>query len=52
MEPAGRRRIEPWPLGLVALLATMIGICIAFYHVASAHPDPVITVAPTPGLER
>jgi len=44
---AGRRRIEPWPLALVGLLALMVGVCGALYAVAASHVDPVVSeVAP------
>lgn len=48
----GRRRLEPWPLALAALLIAMIGICVAFYHIAAANPDPLVSHAPRPGVER
>jgi hypothetical protein len=31
---------EPWPLALAAALAAMIGVCLAFFAVATANPDP------------
>jgi hypothetical protein len=37
-----RRRIEPWPLALVGLLAFMIGVCGALYAVAASHVDPEV----------
>jgi nitrogen fixation protein FixH len=36
------RRIEPWPLVLVALLAAMIGTSVAFYRIAAANPDGLV----------
>jgi hypothetical protein len=37
-----RRRIEPWPIAVVALLALMIGICGALWAVAASHVDPEV----------
>ena len=34
------RRFEPWPVALAAALAAMIGVCIAFFAIATLHPDP------------
>jgi hypothetical protein len=38
----GRRRLEPWPIGLAAALLVMIAISVGFYCVARAHPDRVV----------
>jgi hypothetical protein len=46
------RRIEPWPIALGAALALMIGVAVAFFLIAAANPDPVVTSEPRPGLER
>jgi len=37
-----RRRIEPWPVALVVLLALMLGVCAALYAVAASHVDPEV----------
>jgi nitrogen fixation protein FixH len=37
-----RRRIEPWPIALVALLAAMIGTSVGFYRIATANPDALV----------
>lgn len=31
---------EPWPIALALALASMIGVCLAFYAIAATHPDP------------
>jgi len=54
---AGRRRLEPWPLAVVGLLALMIGVCGALYAVAASHVDPEVsassrTAAPAADGER
>lgn len=36
---AAERRIEPWPVALVCMLAGMIGVSLAFYAVAASHVD-------------
>jgi hypothetical protein len=36
------RRFEPWPWALAALLAAMIGGCVAFWWIATTHPDPLV----------
>lgn len=46
-----RRRFEPWPVLVVVLLASMIGVSCSFYWIARQNPDPVVTEAPRPGLE-
>ncbi|HEY5657973.1 MAG TPA: hypothetical protein VIY27_09305 [Myxococcota bacterium] len=46
------RRVEPWPIALALALALMIGICVAFFVIAQANPDPVITRDARPGMER
>lgn len=38
----GRRRLEPWPLGLAALLLSMISASLTFLGVATRHPDPLV----------
>ncbi len=46
-----RRRVpELWPLALMALLAAMMGIGVAFYQIAQRFPDPVIADAYQTGL--
>lgn len=45
-----RRRVEPWPIALAVALALMVGASLAFYAIAAAHPDPVVTSEPRPGL--
>ncbi len=43
--PAGdarRRRLEPWPIALMALLAAMIGTSVGFYRIAAANPDGLV----------
>lgn len=47
-----KKRLEPWPIALAAALAFMIGVSVTFYFIASANPDPVITVEQRPGVER
>ena len=37
-----RRRREPWPVALAALLAAMIGTSLGFYRVASRSPDALV----------
>jgi len=39
---ADRRRREPWPIALAALLLFMMGASIGFLRLATAHPDPVV----------
>ena len=39
---ARRRRPEPWPVVLAALLLFMMGASIGFLRVATRHPDPVV----------
>lgn len=39
---AERRRHEPWPIVLAALLLFMMGTSLGFLRLASAHPDPVL----------
>jgi len=39
---ANTRRIEPWPLVLLGMLALMIGVCVAFVRVAILHPDALV----------
>lgn len=36
------RRFEPWPWALAAALGAMIAVCVAFWWVASTHPDPLV----------
>jgi nitrogen fixation protein FixH len=43
MDDEPRRRPEPWPLAIAALLAAMIGTSVGFYRVAAAHPDGLVT---------
>jgi hypothetical protein len=38
-EPRAR---EPWPLAVALALLAMIGVCAAFFAVASLHPDPPV----------
>lgn len=40
-----RRRLEPWPFVLMAMLAAMIGAGTAFYRIADHHRDAVIADA-------
>ena len=35
-------RVEPWPVAVAGLLLSMIGVCLAFWWIASRHPDPVL----------
>lgn len=42
MGTEGRRRIEPWPIAIVILLASMIGASLAFLRTSILHPDAVI----------
>jgi hypothetical protein len=56
-ERSARRRIEPWPIALVALLSAMIGTSVGFYRVAAAHPDGIgwsldVLATPAPGGAR
>jgi hypothetical protein len=46
------RRVEPWPIALAAALALMIGVAAAFFVIAEANPDPVVTRDARPGMER
>lgn len=47
-----RRRIEPWPFYLAALLAAMIGISVGFLRIALDHPDaPVGATASAPSRD-
>lgn len=36
------RRFEPWPWALAALLVAMIAGCVAFWWIATSHPDPLV----------
>ncbi|MCA9510413.1 MAG: hypothetical protein KC560_06880 [Myxococcales bacterium] len=59
-EAAPRRRFEPWPWVLAAMLGAMIATSISFYAVAASHRDPEVervdapsgAVAPAPGAPR
>jgi hypothetical protein len=33
---------EPWPIAVAVALAAMIGVCAAFFALASANPDPPV----------
>lgn len=39
---AAERRVEPWPIGLVLLLLSMMTISVGFYGVAARHPDALV----------
>jgi len=39
---AERRRREPWPIVLAALLLFMVGASLGFLRLATDHPDPVV----------
>lgn len=38
-----RRRIEPWPIAIALLLASMILVSLTFLRTAIDHPDPVMS---------
>ena len=40
MTTTERPRREPWPFALAAALLAMIGVCLAFFAVATSYPDP------------
>jgi hypothetical protein len=35
-------RREPWPYAVALALLAMIAVCVAFFAVANAHPDPPV----------
>jgi hypothetical protein len=51
-DPERERRFEPWPIAIAAALFGMVVASLAFYAIAAAHPDPVVSHEPRPGLER
>jgi len=50
--PESDPRVEPWPIALAAALLLMVGIGVAFYAIAAANPDPLVTRDARPGMER
>jgi len=50
MTTSKRRLPELWPLGLMALLAAMMGVGVAFYQISKRFPDAVIGDAYQTGL--
>jgi nitrogen fixation protein FixH len=50
MATSKRRLPELWPLGLMALLAAMMGVSVAFYQISKRFPDAVIADAYQTGL--
>jgi nitrogen fixation protein FixH len=36
------RRVEPWPIAVVALLVAMMAVSVGFWRVAAANPDPLV----------
>ena len=50
MATSKRRLPELWPLGLMALLAAMMGVGVAFYQISKRFPDAVIADAYQTGL--
>lgn len=47
----GRRRREPWPWIIAALLAFMVTASLSFFAIASLNPDPPVSDEAKPGLE-
>ena len=43
-----KRRFEPWPIGLAAALAAMIGISLSFYAIAVTYPDTEVRATVRP----
>jgi hypothetical protein len=39
-------------VGLALALLAMVGICLSFWAIAAANPDPPVTREARPGLER
>lgn len=50
MTTSKRRLPELWPLGLMAMLAAMMGVGVAFYQISKRFPDAVIGDAYQTGL--